>query len=127
MRMGTRPPFPYSDARLLPYLQHSFWFLPTVASCFAMRNLLAERQNVFWHDFTVLTVAGPGAGIGLEALPPVREAIRDGIDTKTITLSCGKLTTGVTVKQWSAILMLRNLTSPETYFQAAFRVQSRAP
>jgi hypothetical protein len=124
MRMGTRPPFPYSDARLLPYLQHSFWFLPTVAACQAMENLLAERQNVYWHDYTVLTVAGPDAGIGLDALPPVREAIKDGHDTKTITLSCGKLTTGVTVKQWSSILMLRNLNSPETYFQAAFRVQS---
>lgn len=124
MRMGTRPPFPYSDARLLPYLQHSFWFLPDVAACEAMANLLAERQNVFWHDYQVLIVAGPNAGIGLDALPPVREAIRDGNDTKTITLSCGKLTTGVTVKQWSSILMLRNLKSPETYFQAAFRVQS---
>lgn len=124
MRMGTRPPFPYSDARLLPYLQHSFWFLPNVAACEAMANLLAERQNVFWHDYQVLTVAGTHAGIGRDALPPVREAIRDGHDTKTITLSCGKLTTGVTVKQWSSILMLRNLNSPETYFQAAFRVQS---
>ena len=55
---------------------------------------------------------------------PCGKAIDDGYDTKTITLSCGKLTTGVTVKQWSSILMLRNLTSPETYFQAAFRVQS---
>ncbi|MDJ0314589.1 DEAD/DEAH box helicase family protein [Arthrobacter sp. H35-D1] len=124
MRMGTRPPFPYSDARLLPYMQHSFWFLPNVAACEAMANLLAQRLNVFWHDYQVLTVAGPHAGIGLDALPPVREAIRDGHDTKTITLSCGKLTTGVTVKQWSSILMLRNLKSPETYFQAAFRVQS---
>ena len=124
MRMGTRPPFPYSDARLLPYLQHSLWFLPSVASCDAMANLLAAPQNTFWHDYIVLTVAGPGAGIGLAALPPVRDAIGDGHDTKTITLTCGKLTTGVTVKQWSAILMLRNLNSPETYFQAAFRVQS---
>ena len=122
MRMGTRPPFPYSDVRLLPYLQHSFWFLPNVAACEAMSNLLAEKQNVFWHDYKVLVVAGPGAGIGLDALPPVRAAIGDGHDTKTITLSCGKLTTGVTVKQWSSILMLRNLNSPETYFQAAFRV-----
>ena len=63
-------------------------------------------------------------GSGRAALPPVREAIGNGFDTKTITLSCGKLTTGVTVPQWSSILMLRNLNSPETYFQAAFRVQS---
>lgn len=124
MRMGTRPPFPYSDVRLLPYLQHSFWFLPNVASCWAMANLLAEKQNAFWRDYNVLVVAGPGAGIGLDALPPVRAAIGDGHETKTIILSCGKLTTGVTVKQWSSILMLRNLNSPETYFQAAFRVQS---
>ena len=124
MKMGSRPPFPYSDVRLLPYLQHSFWFLPSVAACEAMAILLAEKQNVFWHDYDVLVVAGPKAGIGLDALPPVRQAIRDGHDTKTITLSCGKLTTGVTVKQWSSILMLRNLNSPETYFQAAFRVQS---
>ena len=124
LKTGTRPPFPYADVRLLPYLQHSFWFLPSVAACQAMANLLAERHNVFWHDYTVVVAAGAGAGIGLDALPPVRRAIGGGFDTKTITLSCGKLTTGVTVPQWSAILMLRNLQSPETYFQAAFRVQS---
>jgi len=124
LRSGTRPPFPYSDVRLLPYLQHSFWFLPNVAACHAMANLLAERQNTFWHDYKVVVAAGAGAGIGLDALPPVRKAIGGGFDTKTITLSCGKLTTGVTVPQWSSILMLRNLKSPETYFQAAFRVQS---
>jgi hypothetical protein len=124
MKMGKRPPFPYSDARLLPYMQHSFWFMPNVASCHAMANLLAEKHNVYWHDYKVLAVAGTGAGIGLEALPPVRKAIGGGQETKTITLSCGKLTTGVTVPQWSSMLMLRNLKSPETYFQAAFRVQS---
>jgi len=124
LKTGTRPPFPYSDVRLLPYLQHSFWFLPSVASCHAMANLLGERQNVFWQDYKVVVAAGSAAGIGLEALPPVRKAIGSGFDTKTITLSCGKLTTGVTVPQWSSILMLRNLKSPETYFQAAFRVQS---
>lgn len=124
LKTGTRPPFPYSDARLLPYLQHSFWFLPDVAACHAMANLLAERHNTFWRDYEVVVAAGASAGIGLDALPPVRRAIRSGFDTKTITLSCGKLTTGVTVPQWSSILMLRNLKSPETYFQAAFRVQS---
>jgi hypothetical protein len=124
MKMGKRPPFPYSDTRLLPYMQHSFWFLPNVASCHAMANLLGEKHNIYWHDYSVLTVAGTGAGIGLEALPPVRKAIGSGFETKTITLSCGKLTTGVTVPQWSSMLMLRNLNSPETYFQAAFRVQS---
>ena len=124
LKTGTRPPFPYSDVRLLPYLQHSFWFLPNVAACHAMANLLAEKHNVFWHDYDALVAAGASAGIGLDALPPVRKAIGSGFDTKTITLSCGKLTTGITVPQWSSILMLRNLKSPETYFQAAFRVQS---
>jgi len=124
LKTGTRPPFPYSDVRLLPYLQHAFWFLPNVAACHAMANQLAEKQNVFWHDYDAIIAAGASAGIGLEALPPVRQAIGSGFDTKTITLSCGKLTTGITVPQWSSILMLRNLKSPETYFQAAFRVQS---
>lgn len=124
MKMGKRPPFPYSDSRLLPYMQHSFWFLPNVASCHAMANLLRAKHNFYWHDYQILTVAGTGAGIGLEALPPVRKAIGSGFESKTITLSCGKLTTGVTVPQWSSMMMLRNLNSPETYFQAAFRVQS---
>lgn len=124
LKTGTRPPFPYSDVRLLPYLQHSFWYLPNVAACQAMANLLAERHNTFWLSYQVIMAAGAAAGIGLEALPPVRKAIGSGFDSKTITLSCGKLTTGVTVAQWSAILMLRNLKSPESYFQAAFRVQS---
>ena len=124
LKAGTRPPFPYSDVRLLPYLQHSFWFLPNVAACYAMANLMAEKHNTFWHDYEMVVTAGSSAGIGLNALPPVRKAIGSGFETKTITLSCGKLTTGVTVPQWSSILMLRNLKSPETYFQAAFRVQS---
>jgi hypothetical protein len=124
LKTGSPPPFPYSDVRLLPYLQHSFWFLPNVAACRAMANLLAEKHNIFWKAYEVVVAAGASAGIGLEALPPVRKAIGSGFTTKTITLSCGKLTTGVTVPQWSSILMLRNLKSPETYFQAAFRVQS---
>ena len=124
LKTGSGAPFPYSNVRLLQYMQHSFWFLPNVAACRAMANLLAEKHNVFWHEYRVVTAAGVDAGIGLEALPPVRKAIGSGFTTKTITLSCGKLTTGVTVPQWSSILMLRNLKSPETYFQAAFRVQS---
>jgi hypothetical protein len=124
LKAGTRPPFPYSDTRLLPYMQHSLWMLPRTASCAAMANLLAEPQNSFWSDYTIVNVSAPGVGVGLDALPPVRRAIGNGHDTKTITLTVGKLTTGVTVPQWSSILMLRNLKAPETYFQAAFRVQS---
>ena len=68
--------------------------------------------------------AGTQAGIGVAALEPVRRSMGDPLETKTITLSCGKLTTGVTIRPWTGIFMLRNLSSPETYFQAAFRVQS---
>jgi hypothetical protein len=124
LKTGSRPPWPYANTRLLPWLNHAFWFMPNVAACEAMQNLLADPQNQFWHDYRIVMAAGPSAGIGLDAVPPVRAAIGEGFKTKTITLSCGKLTTGVTIPQWSSILMLRNLKSPETYFQAAFRVQS---
>jgi len=125
LKLGAqKPPMPFSDARLLSLLSHTFWFLPSVASCNAMRNLLAKRQNRFYHDYKVVVAAGASAGIGASALPPVLDAMDDPLETRTITLSCGKLTTGVTVKPWCGILMLRNCSSPETYFQAAFRVQS---
>ncbi|MBQ5714616.1 MAG: DEAD/DEAH box helicase family protein [Bacteroidaceae bacterium] len=119
-----RPPMPFSDTRLLNVLSHTLWFLPNVASCFAMANLLAQKQNKFYHDYKVIVCAGTAAGIGLDALHPVQANMGDPLETKTITLTCGKLTTGVTVKPWTGIFMLRNLKSPETYFQAAFRVQS---
>lgn len=125
LKLGAKkPPFPFSDVRLLNVLSHTLWFLPSVASCHAMRNLLAQKQNRFYHDYRVLVAAGSSAGIGPAALPPVQEAMDDPLSTKTITLSCGKLTTGVTVRPWSGIFMLRNCSTPETYFQAAFRVQS---
>ena len=125
LKMGAeKPPMPFSDTRLLGILTHTLWFLPNVASCEAMANLLAERQNTFFHDYRVIVAAGSAAGMGVEAVGPVRRAMGDPLATKTITLSCGKLTTGVTVKPWSGVLMLRNLKSPETYFQTAFRVQS---
>ncbi len=125
LKLGAKkPPMPFADIRLLNVLSHTLWFLPTVASCYAIRNLLAQKQNKFYHDYRVIVAAGSSAGIGVDALPPVQEAMGEPLKTKTITLSCGKLTTGVTVKPWTGILMLRNSSSPETYFQAAFRVQS---
>ena len=125
LKLGARkPPMPFSDTRLLNVLAHTLWFLPRVASCYAMRNLLAQKQNRFYHDYRVVVAAGSSAGIGVDALPPVQEAMDEPLKTKTITLSCAKLTTGVTIRPWAGILMLRNLSTPETYFQAAFRVQS---
>lgn len=125
LKLGARKPdMPYGNAVLLSILTHTLWLLPNVASCHAMANLLAEKQNVFYHDYKVIVCAGASAGIGVEALKPVYKAMGDPLKTKTITLSCGKLTTGVTIRPWTGIFMLRNLKSPETYFQAAFRVQS---
>lgn len=127
LKLGAKkPPMPFSHAPLLSVLSHTFWFLPSVASCHAMRNLLKQKQNKFYHDYEVVVAAGTKAGIGMAALPPVLRAMEepDPLHSKTITLSCGKLTTGVTVKPWTGIFMLRNSSSPETYFQAAFRVQT---
>ena len=125
LKLGAeKPPMPFADVRLLNALSHTFWFLPTVAACHAMANLIAQKQNKFYHDYTVVVAAGSAAGIGVAALPPVQRALGNGLNTKSITLSCGKLTTGVSVAPWTGILMLRNVTSPETYFQAAFRVQT---
>ena len=133
LKLGAeRPPMPFSDTLLMGVLNHTLWFLPNVASCYAMKNLLEEKQNQFYHEYKIIVCAGTKAGIGLGALPPVLKGIANGtsgtecnpLKTKSITLSCGKLTTGVTIRPWSGIFMLRNLNSPETYFQSAFRVQS---
>ena len=118
-------PFTTNRANLQEVLQHTFWFLPNVASCYAMNNLLHEKQNLFYQSYDIIVSAGARAGVGLSALEQVKRAMTsEPLKTKTITLSCGKLTTGVTVKPWTGIFMLRNLSSPESYFQAAFRVQS---
>ncbi|MBQ8977148.1 MAG: GIY-YIG nuclease family protein [Succinivibrionaceae bacterium] len=124
MKLGQdkRPPMPFSDTRLLNVLNHTLWFLPNVASCYAMYNLL--KKDHFFCDYNVVVCAGGKAGIGAAALEPVQNAMENPLKTKSITLSCGKLTTGVTIKPWTGVFMLRNLKSPETYFQTAFRVQS---
>lgn len=125
LKLGAKkPPLPFSHAPLLNVLSHTFWFLPSVASCHAMANLLKQKQNKFYHDYKTVVAAGTAAGIGVAALDPVQDAMEDPLHSKTITLSCGKLTTGVSVKPWTGIFMLRNSSSPETYFQAAFRVQT---
>ncbi len=115
---------PFSHGPLIRVLNHTFWFLPSVSSCYAMSILLQQRQNTFYHDYKVVVAAGNQAGIGVNALPPVQKVMAEPLETKSITLSCGKLTTGVSVKPWTGIFMLRNTRSPETYFQAAFRVQT---
>ena len=122
---NARPPKPYEDTNLLRALQHTIWYMPSVDACYAMRDLLEAQENVFYRDYTVVVAAGNEAGMGEKALPPVLDAIgRVPQDSKTITLTCAKLMTGVTVPAWTGILMLQEIKSPEAYFQAAFRVQS---
>jgi len=123
-REPSRYPGPFANPELRGSLNHTVWHMPDVNSCRAMKKLLDSPQNPFFHDYKVICAAGARAGVGIKALGPVRDAIGDGSKTKTITLTCGKLLTGVTVPQWGAIFMLRETRSAETYFQAAFRVQS---
>ncbi len=122
---GQKPPFPYESPVFTEAIKHSVWYMPDVASCFAMRDML--DRHPYFSGFEVVVAAGSKAGQGAEAKPPVEAAIAKATKENgsgSITLSCGKLMTGVTVREWGAILMLRSLKSPESYFQSAFRVQS---
>ncbi|MBQ2510861.1 MAG: restriction endonuclease, partial [Bacteroidales bacterium] len=123
--LNEHPPLPFEDTRLLDLCAHTMWFLPNVASCDAMEALLQRPANGFYRNYTVINCSGSKAGIGVDALGPVRDAMGENpLKTRTITLTCGKLTTGVTLRPLGGLLMLRNCSSPETYFQTAFRVQS---
>ena len=123
--LNEHPPLPFEDTRLLDLCAHTMWFLPNVASCDAMEALLRRPANGFYQTYQIINCSGTKAGIGVDALGPVREAMGDNpLTTRTITLTCGKLTTGVTLRPLGGLLMLRNCKSPETYFQTAFRVQS---
>lgn len=123
--LNQKPALPFDDSRLLDKCNHTMWFMYSVASCDAMENLLHRPANNFYQNYNIVNCSGSAVGTGVEALEPVKKAMGDNpVLTKTITLTCGKLTTGVTIKPLSGILMLRNCSSPETYFQSAFRVQS---
>lgn len=125
---GPKPVLPYFDVELKRALRHVVWYLPNVASCEAMLDLLKSgyHSNFFRgkDGYTINPSFGGYTGVGKGALESVDSVIHDPLNSYSITLTCGKLTTGVTVPAWSAIFMLRSLSSPETYFQAAFRVQS---
>ena len=127
---GAKPVLPFYDVEMKRALRHTVWYLPGVASCEAMYALLNDAAHKgYYGQYEVICCAGSHAGVGRDALESVRPyVIADplGMTTKgrSITLTCGKLTTGVTVPAWTAILMLRSMKSPESYFQAAFRVQS---
>lgn len=117
---GDKPPFPFEADRFNGRLNHTVWYLPDVGSCLAMADLLSRTPG--FSGYAIHVAAGSKTPGGEKALPPVLDLIDH--NAQSITLSCGKLMTGVTVPQWSGILMLRSQKSPESYFQAAFRVQS---
>ena len=131
--MATNEKYPFSTPELRDEIRHSFWLLNRVASAKALERLL-KRHEVF-KDYTIILAAGDGrsgddgpedqVAVG-KSLDKVRTAIAEAeqSDGKTITLSVGQLTTGVTVPEWTAVIMLSDLSSPALYMQAAFRSQN---
>lgn len=119
--------YPFSTSELRAELKHTFWLLNRVASTKALEKLLREHP-VFGH-YEIVLAAGDGRTdeddpiINQKSLDRVRAAIK--AYDKTITLSVNQLTTGVTVPEWTAVMMLSNLKSPSLYMQAAFRAQNQ--
>lgn len=116
--------FPFSTEELRNELKHTFWLLNRVASVKALAKKL-ELHPIF-REYKVIIAAGNGKlddeSESSKSFDRVTEAIKEY--EKTITLSVGQLTTGVTIKEWSAVLMLSNMSSPSLYMQAAFRAQN---
>ena len=122
--------YPYSTERYRDMFRHSLWMVPGVDAAKALKSLMMEHPVFGSSAFNVVNVAGPGdEEVDTEkALEEVKAAISkaNAVGGYTITLSCGRLTTGVTVKEWSAVLMLSGSysTSAANYMQTIFRVQS---
>jgi superfamily II DNA or RNA helicase len=117
--------YPFSTKELRDELKHTFWLLNRVASAKALAKLL--KQHPVFENYEIILAAGDGRTeddptVNEKSLDRVRVAIKK--HEKTITLSVGQLTTGVTVPEWSAVLMLSNVKSPSLYMQAGFRAQN---
>ncbi|KAL3946935.1 Eco57I restriction-modification methylase domain-containing protein [Lentilactobacillus hilgardii] len=118
--------YPFSTKELRNKLKHTFWLLNRVASARALEKLLKEHP--VFKDYEIILAAGDGHGfdddqtINEKSLDRVKREIKK--NDKTITLSVGQLTTGVTIPEWTAVLVLSNLKSPSQYMQAAFRAQN---
>lgn len=118
--------YPFSTQKLRKELKHTFWILNRVASVKALEKLL--KKHPVFEQYKIVIAAGDGRDndddqmINEKSLSRVRKAIKE--NDKTITLSVGQLTTGVTVPEWTAVLMLSNMRSQSLYMQAAFRVQN---
>lgn len=124
--LATQEKYPYSTPELRRELSHTLWLLDRVDSAKAMKRLL-EKDELF-GEYDVVLAAGDGKLEGDEALEDTRsyDRVMSAIEKhdKTITLSVGQLTVGVTIPQWSGVLMLCNMKSPSSYMQAAFRAQN---
>ena len=117
--------YPFSTKELREELKHTFWLLNRVSSAKAMKRLLNRHET--FKEYKVILAAGDGKTtddqiINQKSLDRVREAINT--EERTITLSVGQLTTGITIPEWTAVLMLSNMKSPSQYMQAAFRAQN---
>lgn len=120
--------YPYSTEEYRNLFKHSLWIVPGVKEARALKKLMLKHPIFGCGQFNIVNVAGNGdeEEASEEALLKVRKAIKEAGDDYTITLSCGKLTTGVTVKEWTAVFMLAgsHSTSAANYLQTIFRVQS---
>ena len=123
--------FPYSKEEYRSYYRHTLWMVPGVKEAYALAELLRKHPVFGSGAFKIVNVAGAGdeERDSQDALKDVLDAIGENPDDGyTITISCGRLTTGVTVKAWTAVFMLAGSfsTSAANYLQTIFRVQSPA-
>ena len=122
--LATQKKFPFSTPELRDMLRHTFWMLNRVDSAKALARKL--KQHPVFKDYEIVLAAGDGRlddeNESVRAFDKVRKAIAS--HDHTITLSVGQLTTGITVPEWTAVLMLSNMKSPALYMQAAFRAQN---
>lgn len=130
-RSDSKSNYPFSTQEYREYFRHSLWMVPGVKEARALSALLKEHSVFGSGAFNIVNVAGSGDEEidSKDALDAVRRAFGDNPDeTYSITLSCGRLTTGVTVPEWTAVFMLSGTfsTSASSYLQTIFRVQSPA-
>lgn len=122
--LTTQEKFPFSTPELRGELKHTFWLLNRVDSAKCLVKKLQE-DDVF-KDYKIILAAGDGKLDDSDETAKAFDKVRDAIAKydKTITISVGQLTTGVTIPEWTAVLMLSNMKSPSLYMQAAFRAQN---